>query len=864
MANITVTTIVNYDDDAISNFNNGETITINGGAVRIDADVRWNQQAAVFGNISLSVTLGGTLTIDGTQIWEVPFSASTGNVPTQSVLGSNGVIGSTSSATGELTRVWASGSLEPATAGGSMPATGWIKLRSKTGNFQTGETITLPGGATITASGPGKRSWINVVGRGVTSGGGSSLSLPRRGTFQVTGDWYDLGTTDGTDNQTFQFPVADQCPAIWVETAAGSGVYEIWLNALDRWLDGSVATDDKRGTYFTCDAATGVITIAARGANNAGYKPPSGCNVRVPNVILSSANGTTAAWSTNFIPAQPGSRYLFSTTQAGELTLSKVTCNWYINVSNAFNVNLTDVGVGPTSISNTALSTNLTDVGVGVTDTSTATPLTVSACTGGGALTRVRWTRRLGVGGGTGLTLSTSNNFTLSECRGDVFGALNTLVVGGLPFSVSGVTNLALNDCITLGGTTGVAVSQSVNVKINNLRYSGRTSGETQLADSSRAIAFINSTSQSSAVGLTSFEDLPNVHPGAYLFEVSNGANNITLSNVGSASSPYDLGSANQTQYGALITNVFAIVMRRIYLTNLRTATLLLSNTSTDVLLQNIWGDADKVQLLTSNDTKVQGARFSPRPVGDSSIYGMHWADMWLSDTSGIIAIHANEPTPSSVNECVFTLDSANGSGFTSTGSVVMAQLTDEVIWTMPYYALGVTGFDTADPTFIGTNAGNFTFDFQYDVGTDWNGTWLALTGANLSAITVDPAKGIKFKVRAQVNTAANNNTLTYLRIPTTTTAQAQQIEYPLPGALITVTNLVHGSRVKVSRADTGAFLAQSSTVGTSLTLDVAYTGTVRIEARNASSTQAYRPWITNVTATQGQSTAVIALQEED
>ena len=37
MTNQTVTTIVNYDSAAISGLNNGETITINGGSVTIDA-----------------------------------------------------------------------------------------------------------------------------------------------------------------------------------------------------------------------------------------------------------------------------------------------------------------------------------------------------------------------------------------------------------------------------------------------------------------------------------------------------------------------------------------------------------------------------------------------------------------------------------------------------------------------------------------------------------------------------------------------------------------------------------------------------------------------------------------------------------
>lgn len=238
MANQTVTTTVNYDDASISGLLNGETLTLNGGSVTIDADVRWNQQAAVFGSVSISASLGGSFLIDGTQIWEVPFSASSGNVPTQNARGSNGVTGGTSGATGELTRVWASNSRTPATAGTAMPNTGYIKLRSRTGTFQNGEIITLPGGATITASGAGQRSWLHAVGTENTT-----LTLPRLGTFSVNGDWYNLGVTDGTDNQTFQFPVLDECPAVQVETAPGSNVYEWWTNAGHRWINNANMDD---------------------------------------------------------------------------------------------------------------------------------------------------------------------------------------------------------------------------------------------------------------------------------------------------------------------------------------------------------------------------------------------------------------------------------------------------------------------------------------------------------------------------------------------------------------------------------------------------------------------------------------------
>lgn len=246
MANQTVTTALNYDAASISGLLNGETITINGGSVTINADVRWNQQAAVFGGITLSSTLGGNLTIDGTTIWELPFSSSTGNVPTQAALGSNGVTGGTSGATGELTRVWATGSLTPAASGGAMPATGYVKLRTRTGNFQSGETVTLPGGATIVLSGAGKRSWLHVVG--AASG---VLTQTRLSTVTMQGDWYELGTTDGTDDQTIQLPVREEITAVQIETSAGSGVYEWWANGGDAFMSRWFSEDNQSLTNLT-------------------------------------------------------------------------------------------------------------------------------------------------------------------------------------------------------------------------------------------------------------------------------------------------------------------------------------------------------------------------------------------------------------------------------------------------------------------------------------------------------------------------------------------------------------------------------------------------------------------------------------
>ena len=164
---------VNYDSAALEGLNNGEMITLNGGHVLIDSDVRWGYNAAVFGNLTVSSSLGGSVQMDGTKVWEVPFTGGTGSVPAVAEAGSNPVTGS--GFTGELLRVWANGELAPRNPGTAMPAMGWIKLREKTGNA-SGQ-LTLPGGARVTASNAGKRSWLHLVGAETTS-----VNIPRLGT----------------------------------------------------------------------------------------------------------------------------------------------------------------------------------------------------------------------------------------------------------------------------------------------------------------------------------------------------------------------------------------------------------------------------------------------------------------------------------------------------------------------------------------------------------------------------------------------------------------------------------------------------------------------------------------------------------
>lgn len=849
MANQIVTTAVNYDDSSISGLLNGETITINGGSVTVDADVRWNQQAAVFGAVTLSATLGGSFLVDGTKVWEVPFSASSGNVPTQAALGSNGVTGGTSGATGELTRVWATGSLTPATAGSAMPATGFIKLRSKTGDFQSGETITLPGGATVTASGAGKRSWIHVVGRGgPANAGGQTLTASRLNDVEFEGDWYEIGTTNGADGQTFQFPVLDVCPAIWIETAPASGIYEIWINADTRWTAGAIATSDKRGMYFGFNEATGVITIADRIGNTAGFKPPSGCRVRIPNIILSQADGVTPNYNINVKPTGLNGRYSFSVT-SNSLTLRNVSCNWRM-ILGAFALNFQDSSfLNPLQITSVATTATVTNCGIAtLANTGAVHALTFNA--GVGTFTDVFFCR----GSNSSLraiNVTNTDRLTFTRCRaGSTLPSVTQLI------TLSG-RNITMTDCVAVGGP-GID-DLSTNVKIINFKGCLPTIGTSQ---SSWIWPIVDMRGTDGILdGFSWFENLSNVGPTNYPFYLR-GTNNEAR-NIGTPTAPLNLGTIFPPTNG-IFGGPSGLTMRRIYLTGMTTR-LAQFTTASNVYSFNVWGDNDKSYEVYANNSISRGGRFTQSVITSpyANIYGQHWNDAWTSSTAGQITILCTEPTDETADQCEFTLDRSVSSGFTSACGVAMNTLTDEVIWTMPYYAIGVTGFANSAPLLTGTNTANISLMFQFDIGSGFNGTWLDLTGANLSAITVTPATGVRLKVRARLVTATNS-VLNFVRIATTATEESQRLEYPLPGSLLTINNLIPNSRVKVSRVDTGAFLLQGSTAGTSLTLDIQYSGAIRVEARNASGVTTYKPWVTSLDVTQGQSFTAIALQEED
>jgi len=872
MANQTVTTEVNHDSTSVLGLNNGEQYSIDGGKVIVNADVRWGQNNAVLGNMLISTTLGGSILFDGRDIWEIPFDASSGNVPTLNNLGSNGVTGGTSLATGELFRVWATGELYPRASGGAMPSSGYIKLRTKSGTFLNDEVITLPGGATITvnSSTGGKRSWIQIVG-----GRTLTITIPRLGKLEAFGDWYYLDNTNGADNQQISIPFIDEVPAVQIETSPGSDEYEWWLNAGDRWQTFhanalSFIPTDARGKYFgqglrlVSDAATttgsNIVTVtsttgltigspivfsagfsdgdnlyisdiisatqfrvstnsnatgtgrtirtftpfldfAHRGTYDCGQKPTSGCKVRIPNVIL----GTTTAgpadsnqWRGQISEGVGGDRWDLTTTAAGAVEYDKVLCCAYTcATSAAYSISMKNTASFSQLHSNTATAPLIEDSAVGISRSNNLLSFNFSNQFTGITIKRCRGCRYADGSNTYSWQFLDCANVIMEDTISEIFPSTSANTHGS-----SGTQVLFFSRCFDLFLTrptiigARMTLTQVTNATIIDVRHADSVAINTVSTNGMAGIEVSNTSSNININGFASYDNIANIHPYNQILNITTSAKDITFSNLGTASSPYNMGSSNACGTIVSASVSLNITLRRLYSINTRTAPLGLSNTVQNVLIENVWGDYADTQAIAALNCLAKGCAWTNSVVGQSSVYGRHWEDAFTSTTAGRILIACNEPLPDTASQVQTSF--ALGSGFTSAGGLSMATLNDNVIWEMPYYALGITALANTAPTITGTNTGNHLIEFQYDLGSGYNGTWLTANASNLSGVgAINPATGIKLKVRATVTTAANNNNLLYIRLDTITTSTDQQIQYPLPGIPFTITGLNPNTEVR-------------------------------------------------------------------
>lgn len=535
MATFAITTPVNID--TLAGKTGTDTYNINGGYLTVDQDSRYGTNQAtssIIGPMTLSPTLGGTVEFNATAVRIIPYDGGGGVVPA-----SNTVIGGTLGS-GKLIGVYSALNVAPTAAGAAMPATGFIKIKQWDGDaYGDNEVLT---GITATVNGTDRAGWIEIVGADA-----QLCTVGRLGTFKVRGDWFDLGTTDGVRATTYQIPsngAIVYLPGVWVETAAGSGVYEFYPCAGSASaLVTIIATDEVRGRWCWISTA-GLLRFGHDGTNSTGgFIPEAGRNVRIPNIFfMTSTNG---APTVNTVPhVTLATRYEFSTTGGAVIDIDKACVNWFLNLAQAFSVTLSNTGI-MTQLVVTECASPITwnQVGVGQEAANSQLALSMAFCFAGGTITDCVWSRAAQASSGHYIvSLADMIGFTFANNRTHALGTRGNANTGA--YTASRVNETTWTDALLGGGRMSMVTCADCSM-IDTVYYD-HAATTTQTSIPQYAFEMITVCARILFDGIT-FGGLTLVQPYQGILGIgAAGCTDIKLRNVGSYASPLDLGGAQQ------------------------------------------------------------------------------------------------------------------------------------------------------------------------------------------------------------------------------------------------------------------------------------------------------------------------------
>jgi hypothetical protein len=764
---------------------------------------------------------GGTLRFDPTYVRVVAYTGGSGNAPAYGTTISQGGV------SGVFLGAWTNWLSEPITPGSAIGATGFIKIGGVTGGSFAAGALT---GITATCSGPDVQGWIEVRGADT-----AAITVPRIGSVESVEAWFEIGTTNGTRGQVIPCPtcatVASTFPGVWIETAAGSGVYEPYASV------GTVvalATHRTDASMKVITQTTGGIRIGNDGTNGVFYLPPTGCKVRIPATILTCCTRTTSGSGPRVLPnATLGTRQEFVTTGAGYFDLRGVVCLWYMNFTQAFYVKYKGCAVADTMVlSEIASPLDVDNCIVAPTVAQLNFALNLTSCFAGGTIQNSVFNRfSLAASGAyvaqinyvTGVTF-TSNTFRSATLRANA----TTGVI-----SSTQAVNCTFTNQVFIGGRAGMTGAQRCT--FNNTTYYDHTITTTTASTNGQYAFEFNTGANGNVINGFSLP-LPNNGPYSGIVNLS-ACYNTLIKNIGTSYSSPLVMTATVT--GLAVNgagNNDGITIKRVYVSNTRTGPWAFVNSDTNVLIEHVAGDTADTSVVASLNTITKNAMLTGATTGQVSVYGTHWMTRFTSTTAGFAEILCNEPTSTSAAQC---FASGGVPQFNSSGQVLLTKLGDQVTWEMPFFAIGFTAFTNSAPTITGTNVtystgarwGNHDIEFQVDTGSGYGGTWLALTAANLIANTFNSTTGFKLKLRATCAVASATNAITNMRVALTTTSTDRDTKlYPLSVNTVTFTGLPTGCDAVVLTAGTTTILAQADALaGTSYAFQYEGTPTVDV-----------------------------------
>lgn len=752
---------------------------------------------------------GGTLRFDPTYVRVIAYTGGSGVSPAYGAAISQGGV------SGVFLGCWTNWQSDPIVAGAAIGATGYMKIGGVTGgNFAAGALT----GITATCSGPDVQGWIEVKGPDT-----GTITMSNIAKVESVEAWFELGTTNGTAGQIIPCPttatVAGVWPGVWIETAAGSGVYEQYHGMGSMVALATFATDARNKCIWQ---TTGGIRIGNDGTNNVGYLPPTGCKVRIPATILTNCTRSASGSGPRVLPnATIATRQEFVTTNAGVVDLRGCVIQWYMNMAQAFSVKYKSCAINDSMIfSEIAAPLDVDDCIVAPTQAQLNFALNITSCFGGGTIKNSRFAR-FSLAAASAYAVQT-NYVTGVTFQNNVVHALGGLATRGNAtvgaWTCTKTVNCVWNDNWLIGGR--IIHNQCIAPSYTTgFRYTDTTiSTATTVTNPMVLVEYSPGTSNVVFDGATCPISFPisGQQPYTALFGVT-GALGVEIRNIGTKASPLICNAAGSAT-GVIVQgggNSATVRVKRCYVTGLRTGPIAGVNSDSDWVVENAnvtgYGGAGVTAIL---NTTIKGCRYIGATTGQVSVYGTHWRDVFTAATTGSVWLEMNEPTAASAAQCAKT---GGVPQFSSTGNLLLTKAGDQVTWEMPYFAKGHTAFAVTavgvtgtNVTFVsGSNYTNHTLEYQIDVGSGFNGSWLPLNATSLQTNTLNPAVGFKLKIRATTLVAAATNVLTNIRIYTVSTDAAQDNYYPISVNTVTLTGLPTGCDAVTLTAGTSTILDQ-------------------------------------------------------
>lgn len=780
----------------------GEAVTINSNAtVTIRTDTRWYPSApasmtGTIATVSVSATQGGKMKIDGTKVRWMAFDTGSGNVP---AIGTTITQGGVS---GYLLAVYASITSAPTAVGSAMPSSGFLKFREVTGGTYSAGALT---GIGANASSPDVVGWIEAV---FDTSSVQPLNFGQLGTFEVDGEWFDLGTTSGSAQQAISVPTnggTGGLSGIQIETSPGSGVYE-WYSG--QYTDGMFTTakiaTDRRGRFFCSDWANSRIIIGGDGTNAIGYVPVSGCKIRMPNVLLriatSAARATNAKNLASTTMAKPG----FATGQLAFI-FDKCHCELDLNhCTNAGSFTFTDTvfdcrkmifeNISAYSTASNCLfmingqQSSVALFGVNNSQSGMAFTNCMSIEIEPGLLSTPAGVRK-----STAVNITNHEHFHLNFQSANLAygfyadGTVNCtfdgfkLIGPGFNFTTNkGLTVKNIDNTYIAVGTTGTGGSRYGLVTQNNIDF---------LLDGMTIC--LNNT-------------ITNAHPYLGVVQINGALGKNMIRNIGSRTNFLVAGSTNicqcliKVEAGTKNTKV-----QRCYMDNTGSQIISFGGATSTIecTFEHVMSKSNTSSNFTPNGISciyrsIGASGFSS--AGIASNYGMHWMDGFYSTayTTAKLGWYGSKPSPLTSGENYIYSPTGSSKYLAPAGQVMLNTVGDYFYSEIPYFVLGHDSLSNTAPVIAGTNTNLVAFEYQIDTGTGWNGTWKTLSAANLSGETISPS-GFKLKIKGTL-TSSGTAQITNILISSTSSQTSQQnYLYTLDTASVTLTGLITGSEVR-------------------------------------------------------------------